>query len=284
MSTPQGTRRHSGFIGNVEQPACLHDPANLDASFSDDPLGMSRTELHDMARTSHERVRHNSPNDRVLADKHTHGRLLGRLFRGLKVGAKGVAKTAVVADAARAKVLGHKSARLRLGCADDDVDKHDEDTSGNGRALLGPVEFRARFEGEKGFVYLTTDQGGMASLCFTKKRGTTEFEGVAGEDGESDSDKDSSEGSGPGTDWTRTVGTLNPVWSLPVEEIAELNKFSGYGEKAKILAGWALGTAVKDGIQIVDRDGDIKLITAVPKRDELFNRLCAMGQQRWEVW
>lgn len=283
VDTPQGTRRHSGFNG-VEQPTCLHDPANLYASFGDDPLGTSRTELQDMARTSHERLRQNSANDRVLADKHTHGRFLGRLFRGLKVGAKGVAKTAVAADAARAKVLGHQSARLRLGCADEDIDKHDEDTSGDGRALLGPVEFRARFEGEKGFVYLTTDPGGMASLCFTKKRVRTEYEGADEVVSDSDSDEGSSLGSGPGTNWTKTVGTLHPAWSLPVEEIAELNKFSGYGEKAKILAGWALGTAVKDGIQIVDRDGNIKLITAMSKRNELFNRLCAMGQQRWEVW
>ena len=41
---------------------------------------------------------------------------------------------------------------------------------------------------------------------------------------------------------------------------------------------------VADGIEIVDRKGAVTRLTAVPLRDELFNRLVAMGGQKWECW
>jgi hypothetical protein len=41
---------------------------------------------------------------------------------------------------------------------------------------------------------------------------------------------------------------------------------------------------VVDGIQIVDMQGKEWLLTAVEMRDELFNRLIAMGGQKWESW
>ena len=49
-----------------------------------------------------------------------------------------------------------------------------------------------------------------------------------------------------------------------------------------MIVGWALDRPVKDGIIIVDKLGNEWFLTAMPLRDELFNRLAAMGGQKWE--
>jgi hypothetical protein len=41
---------------------------------------------------------------------------------------------------------------------------------------------------------------------------------------------------------------------------------------------------VKDGLVIKTSTGEEYQITAVPLRDELFNRLVAVGGQKWEAW
>ncbi|PTD04673.1 hypothetical protein FCULG_00001166 [Fusarium culmorum] len=111
---------------------------------------------------------------------------------------------------------------------------------------------------ERGFVYLTTDTVGPA-LCFSKKSSV--------------GDLDSSE-----------YQEVQPEWIIPVADIVTLNKYSGYGAKAKLLAGWALEDDIVDGVEIVDDKGKAVLVTAMVRRDELFNRLCAIGEQKWEIW
>lgn len=69
-----------------------------------------------------------------------------------------------------------------------------------------------------------------------------------------------------------------------MQDIKELQKRGGFGWKAKLVIGWALEREVQDGMIIVDRTGNKWDITAMPLRDELFNRLCAMGSQKWESW
>ena len=117
--------------------------------------------------------------------------------------------------------------------------------------VAGPVEFTCRYRGERGFVYLTTDSVSPA-LCFCKR--------------------------------TPASPTVQPDWIIPVSEIVTLNKYSGYGAKAKLLAGWALEDEITDGLEVVDGMGRGWLVTALSRRDELFNRLCAVGDQRWEIW
>jgi hypothetical protein len=41
---------------------------------------------------------------------------------------------------------------------------------------------------------------------------------------------------------------------------------------------------IADGLLITDRYGVKKLLTAIALREELFNRLVAMGAQMWEAW
>ena len=48
--------------------------------------------------------------------------------------------------------------------------------------------------------------------------------------------------------------------------------------------GWALDREIADGMEIVSKTGEVFTITAMALRDELFNRLVAMGGQKWEAW
>lgn len=77
---------------------------------------------------------------------------------------------------------------------------------------------------------------------------------------------------------------LHPAWNVPVDEIRELKKLGGYGWKAKLVVGWSLDKVVQDVLEIVDRKGNRWVVTACPLREELFNRLCSMGGQKWEAW
>ena len=41
---------------------------------------------------------------------------------------------------------------------------------------------------------------------------------------------------------------------------------------------------VADGLEIIDKLGNHYLVNAMVLRNELFNRLVAMGGQKWEAW
>ncbi|KAH9912210.1 uncharacterized protein B0H18DRAFT_1055051 [Fomitopsis serialis] len=56
----------------------------------------------------------------------------------------------------------------------------------------------------------------------------------------------------------------------------------GYGWKGKMVIGYALQRAVVDGLGIEDKDGKTHYLTAIKGRDELFNRLIAIGGHKWE--
>ncbi|PKS08160.1 hypothetical protein jhhlp_005436 [Lomentospora prolificans] len=112
----------------------------------------------------------------------------------------------------------------------------------------GPVQFPARWKGKKGHAYLTSTA-------------TT-----------------------PALSWTSEIRDMNPAWSVTIEDIVDVRKVGGLGWKSKILVGWATNNQVADGLVIRDVLGHEYHITAILTRDELFNRLVAMGSQMWEAW
>ena len=120
------------------------------------------------------------------------------------------------------------------------------------------MEFKARYEGKKGNIYLSTTAT-PPMLAFSTRETTEEIAGRQRED-------------------------LHPLWSISVADIAEVKKIGGYGWKAKLVVGWSLDREVKDGLEIVTTGGETFKVTAVPLRDELFNRVVAMGGQKWESW
>lgn len=167
------------------------------------------------------------------------------LFRSA---AKPVVKTAVGADHLRAKVTGAHLAKDRLGAIPADGE----------RPVSGPVEFKARYDGKRGHVYITK-KATIPSIGFSVK----ESKGLDGLDENEQ---------------------VDPAWSVAVADIAELKKVGGYGWKAKLVVAWSLGKEINDGLEIVTRGGQRYKVTALPLRDELFNRLVAMGGQKWEAW
>lgn len=118
----------------------------------------------------------------------------------------------------------------------------------------GPVEFQARHKGHKGRVYIST-KATVPAVAFST-------------DVKSNMDE----------------GHVHPAWTIAMADIVELRKVGGYGWKAKLVVGWAMNKEIADGLEMVTTTGETLKITACPLRDELFNRLVAMGGQKWEAW
>ncbi|KAG9231462.1 hypothetical protein BJ875DRAFT_382866 [Amylocarpus encephaloides] len=112
----------------------------------------------------------------------------------------------------------------------------------------GPIQFPCRFRGKKGHAYITTTA-------------TT-----------------------PALSWTTEREDVEPVFSIAIADIQEIKKVGGLGWKTKLVVGWATSREIADGIVVVERGGGTKQLTAIALREELFNRLVAMGMQMWESW
>ena len=180
-------------------------------------------------------------------DDHQHkksNRILS-FFRGI---ARGGVKTAVGVDNLRAKTVGDHYARDRLGAV----------PPATKVPISGPIEFEARYEGKKGQVVLST-MGTVPVVAFVEDKKRDKKDEFGNHD-------------------------MHAMWSLPVADIVELIKIGGYGWKSKLVVGWTLEREVNDGLIIRDERGAEFKIMAMPRRDELFNRLLSMGGQKWESW
>ena len=100
--------------------------------------------------------------------------------------------------------------------------------------FTGPIDFKARFNGKPGTVYITTTAT-IPCVGFSK-----------------------------GAD-------VDPVWSVAIGDIKEIRKIGGLGWKAKLVVGWAFDREIADGLEITDREGRKQTLTAIHMRDELFN-------------
>ena len=81
----------------------------------------------------------------------------------------------------------------------------------------------------------------------------------------------------------RAVGE-KAVEMIKVADITEVQKIGGLGWKTKIAVAWATEDEVTDGLLIRTATGSEFHFTAMPPRDELFNRLVAMGPQTWKEY
>jgi len=209
----------------------------------DKPLGVSFDELKDIAEHNPEMADHAGGEDTEVEQVTGHGKKREKVFAMFKDGAKGVIKTVAAADKLRAKG-GAENAKLRAGV---------KPSSRDGRQIIGPVEFSARYNGKKGFVYVNSGAE-VPYVAFN-------------------------------TNSLETGSDLLTMWSIPIEEITQLRKHSGYGMLNKLVAGWAADGPIYDSLRIVDGESNSWVVTALPYRDALFNRLCAIGTSaKWEIW
>lgn len=177
-----------------------------------------------------------------------------RILNFIKSTAKGGINTTLAADKVKAKV-GAKHAKDRLGVVKKQPDPE-----------KGPISFPARYKGKRGHAFITATA-------------TT-----------------------PALSWTTEAEDVKPVWSVAIGDIQvricsaklgsphsnmvsqEIRKVGGLGWKSKIFVGWATDREIADGLVITDTMGKEHHLTAIVTRDELFNRLVAMGAQMWEAW
>ncbi|CAJ2508505.1 Uu.00g135310.m01.CDS01 [Anthostomella pinea] len=229
-----------------ERPAEITD-SELRATGAEAPLNATEEELE--AAMEHDpRTAHETDGPDIDAAKGTkHGRKTSKIMGLFKGSAKGAVKAVITGDAARAKIGSHH-ARNRLGA----TLRVKEDL------VSGPVDFKARYKGHKGNVYITT-KSTIPAVAFSTD---ATIEKIGSDDRED----------------------LHPQWTVAIGDIRDLKKIGGFGWKAKMVVGWTLGREVADGLEITDRTGTVRRITAVPLRDELFNRLIAIGGQKWEAW
>ncbi|RYP29750.1 hypothetical protein DL767_006571 [Monosporascus sp. MG133] len=227
---------------------------HLNAAGDERPLDASESEVRQAIEHDSSAVPHLTGDPEADAGKnpkHGHkmgGKILG-FFKGMT---RSAVKASIGADHARAKA-GSQPARNRLGAVSDT----------DSRPASGPVEFEARHKGHRGHVYITTESTIPAVGFSPEKLGSKENRiQKHGDEGESE---------------------VHPVWSIPIADIAELKKIGGYGWKGKLVVGWSLGREINDGLEITDRRGNTVRVTAVPLRDELFNRLVAIDGQKWEA-
>ena len=177
----------------------------------------------------------------------THGKTGSRVLNFFKSGVRGSVATAIGADRMKA-VSGNTAAKNRLGV----LSRPGSDF------INGPVDFKSRFHGNKGHTFISTDNE-VPSVSFTTDS-TVEKVG------------------------TRNRSDLHPVWTVNITDIKELKKVGGYGWKTRLVVGWAMSREIADGLEITTRKGEVWKLTALPLRDELFNRLIAIGGQKWESW
>ena len=52
----------------------------------------------------------------------------------------------------------------------------------------------------------------------------------------------------------------------------------------ELLVGLALGKQIADGLIVRSSDGTEHHLTAIVRRDDLFNRLVALAGTYWEAW
>jgi hypothetical protein len=214
---------------------------------ADWPLNATQEELDDAV--SHDpTTAHQTGGEDIDASKATkHGKKGSHILGFFKSTTKAAVETSIGADKFKAKT-GSAHAKNRLGVTSKPTEQH----------VSGPVDFKCRYRGERGHAYITT----KATIPCVAWSGDSSIEKI-GSQGRED---------------------LHANWSIPVSDIKELKKIGGYGWKAKLVVGWALDREVADGLEIVDRTGAKWRVTACALRDELFNRLVALGGQKWESW
>ncbi|KAF5021922.1 hypothetical protein F66182_6025 [Fusarium sp. NRRL 66182] len=219
----------------------------LGAANGDLPLGATQGEVQEAVRKDGATMRNSGGNDHESCEPGSGGKRRGKLLGIIRPVAAAAVKTITSLDKVRAKA-GSESAKNRVGAT----------TTRQSPSIAGPVEFTCRWEGDRGFVYITTDSVSPC-LCFSKNSSAVNLNKATDQE-------------------------MRPAWAMPVSDITTLNKHSGYGTKTKLLAGWALESEIVDGLEIIDSSGRSILITAIARRDQLFNRLCAVGDQKWEIW
>lgn len=229
-------------------------PAEIDKhAITENGLDASHSEIEDVITVD-------EPSGTEAAEggepKKKKGGFGAKVLGAFKTTTAGAVETKLTTDTLKA-TMGSRQAKEKLGVLP-------SRTELRRKAVEGPVEFKGRYNGRKGAVYVDSSVSPAsgtrpASPCVYF---TTHLDGQEG------------------------VESMprDPDWAVSIPDIVEVKKVGGLGWKGKIVVGWATDREVKDGIEIKTKDGSTYRAMAMKERDELFNRLVAMGQQVWESY
>ncbi|CBQ70600.1 conserved hypothetical protein [Sporisorium reilianum SRZ2] len=181
-------------------------------------------------------------------------RVLGLLKGVTKAGVE----TALGVNRVKATTIQSMHAKTKLGVVQ-------TEHAARKYAADGPVRFQARYRGKRGHVYILTTAA-TPSVAFERRGTASPLHAAAADTAQ------------------RLVHQRGASFSVAIDEIKEIHKVGGLGWKGKLVVGWALGGEVADGIEIVDRQDNVYKLTAMGRRDEVFNRLLSLGKQKWEAF
>lgn len=184
-------------------PAHMNED-HLSSTGADNPLGASDAEIA-LAKAHQPGVADQTTGSDIDASKaQHHGKKGSRLLGFFKSGVKASVETAIGADRLKAKVnLGH--AKDRLG----NIPEPDDPSN-----LTGPTDFKARFNGKKGHMYVST-KATIPCVSFTTDHSVEKI-------------------------GTQDREDLHPVWSIAIADITEIKKIGGLGWKSRLVVAWAL--------------------------------------------
>ena len=231
-------------------------PAEIDKStITEGGLDASHSEIED-AITVDEPSGTESTNHADAQQPKKKGGIGAKVLSAFKHTTAAGVETKLSVDEVRAKI-GSNHAKQKLGILPSKKTVRKAD-------IEGPIEFKGRYKGKKGAIYIDSSVSPAsgsrpASPCVYF---TTQLDGA---------EEVHSMSSGP-------------TWAVSIPEIQELKKVGGLGWKGRIIVGWATDREIKDGLVIIEKGGKEHRVTALKERDELFNRLIAIGNQVWESW
>ena len=237
---------HSG--GPPPDEAVHLKEGDLGSTGTDVPLAASQGELRDAMKPEPHVASESTGSDIDASKKKDHSSAGSKMLSVIKGGVKGTVGTVLGADRLKAKA-GSEPSKQRLG-----VIPRSKEIEPS-----GPIDFKCRYHGRRGHLYI--------SVRATIPCASFSLDNVVDKEGTLSNENQ-----------------LHPVWSVAIADIKELKKVGGLGWKTKLVVGWAMGREVADGLEVVDKLGNHWVVTAMVLRDELFNRLVAMGGQKWEAW
>ncbi|KAK5447851.1 hypothetical protein LTS15_009350 [Exophiala xenobiotica] len=225
-------------------------------AITENGLDASHSEIEDAITVDQPSTTEEAAAAHAEEHKKKKGGFGAKILSAFKHTTAGGVETKLTVDSAKA-ALGSHHAKEKLGVLPSRAEMQK-------KPIEGPVEFRGRYNGRKGAVYVDSSVSPAsgrrpASPCVYF---TTHLDGH------------------------EVVESMprDPDFAVSIADIVEIKKVGGLGWKGKIIVGWATSREVKDGIEIVTRDGRTYRAMALAERDELFNRLVAMGQQVWESY
>lgn len=184
--------------------------------------------------------------------KHRH---LSKVIMGLlKWSTKATVETKLVVDQVRATAGSHE-ARGHIGVL----------PKTKYLIYAGPAEFVARFDGKRGWLCITSPMHPASTFSTTSPRlifTTTDPRGKH--------------------DQLDLFDKSNTLWSINIADIYRLKRASAFAAKTAEKSAQAQDKDLLASLEIEDKMNKVWRFTAIPERDELFNRLVAVGPQRWE--